>query len=682
MDRLDFKIDYMMNSGSNVIKGISPIEPMLDLFVRESIQNSFDALLPDSNTLREEFDCGSFDSNKLAELFDGITQNLKSKYGNLNNYIAVRDYNTTGLTGVITKKEMKNNDWGKFLNLVRNFGKSQKTTGSGGSYGFGKATFYKIGIGIVIYYSRILDNGEYKERMMACLVENETNSNGLLYNIQNGNNTGIAWWGNKKNDDIFPITNHNEIMNVLNCFNYKAYEKKETGTAVIIPFIDKEALLNKTSSGSIVENNMVSWSYSIEEYLKLSFQRWYPTRCNNTTTQIKGIDVYINGRLIEKNKMRPLFKVIQNMYLKSCDEEFSSKYEINVEDILYGGNKIFKSKYLGRFFYVLLNDDDLEMTPPNNEPSPFTCATNKPNLEDTKKILICFCRKPGMILKYDNDGDWAGSIILHEPNKYMIGLFIPNSDNEIEIDGVNFTIDDYLRAAESAEHNDWKDINEYRINETGENVDCSKVELVKNVKRKIQSIFKKMRQDEELDNNIIVASFLNQKLTSLFLPQRGFGKLANKETDLPNKYSKSFISRKPYVKYSPIKIINDYFNKNFCITLNNNYKCTIEFRISLETGDMSIDEWEKIANIPFKINSIFVKNITLKNNNIITINKNLFDDFKCDYFDYQSLVSLKGNQYGLSLKINDNSIVSITGEINYKIVDSTISLSIHEGNGE
>ena len=35
-------------------------------------------------------------------------------------FISVRDYNTTGLTGPLTLNDIKDENWGKFLNLVRN----------------------------------------------------------------------------------------------------------------------------------------------------------------------------------------------------------------------------------------------------------------------------------------------------------------------------------------------------------------------------------------------------------------------------------------------------------------------------------------------------------------------------------------------------------------------------------
>ena len=685
MQRLDLKMAVMVATGNQVLKGMSPVEPMLDLFVRESIQNSYDALLPGEKTLKEEFNCGEFDYETLANQFDGISTDLKIRASMFysNKYMAVRDYYATGLTGPLKVEDIQGQDWGRFLNLVRNFGKSQKVAGAGGSWGYGKTTFYKIGVGLVIYYSRILEDGEYKERLMACLVENETNKSGLLYRVQEGKNTGIAWWGNLDGDDILPITNHDEIMKILNCFNYKPYVGDETGTAVIVPYIDEVDLLNKTSTGTIKDNNVAPWCYSIEDYLKVSFQRWYPTRCNNTTKNINGIDVYINGKMIEKSKMRPLFKVVQDLYSKSCGEDFISKYEINEEPIMYAVNNPFNSKIAGRFFYTLLDDDELEMTPPNNEPSPYTAATNEKDY-DMRKILICFCRKPGMILKYDNDGDWAGAITSPNPDKFLIGLFVPNSSNEGEIDGIRFTIDDYLRASESAEHNNWRDISEYTIYEIGKKVDCSKVKLVSLIHRRIKAIFDQLKAPAVLEDTTFVGSSLNRKLASLFLPKKGFGSKPTPGNDLPEKTTRTPSTvRKARFELSSVKIINDAYMKEFNIIFNKNVNsCAIEFRINTESNDIAINEWESLANIPFIINSIYLNQIELKNGNVITLNRELSNDYADLWISYKKLLSNKNNQYGFILKLNNDEVKTVKGKINYRVIDSTIPISINEGRGE
>lgn len=679
MERLDLEMRVMSSSGNSILKGMSPIEPMLDLFVRESIQNSYDALLPNEKTLREEFDCGDFDALTLADKFEGISFDLKlkAKFLDSSSYIAVRDYNATGLTGPTRVEDIENQQWGKFLNLVRNFGKSQKEAGSGGSWGYGKTTFYKIGLGIVIYYSRIKEQNQYIERLMACLVESENDRDGLLYKVQEGKNTGIAWWGKKNGREIDPITDHNEIMEILNCFNYKPYENEETGTAVIIPYIDKTNLLNQTSTGNYKDNTLASWAYSLEDYIKIAVQKWYPTKCNNTTSKINGIDAYINGVKIEK--LRPLFKTIQNMYRQHYGETTPIKYEQVF--INYKITPIFNSKTAGFLYYKELDESELLMDPPNNEPSPFTFVTNEKDDGTNKKVIVCFCRKPGMILKYDINGDWAGSIKPLDPNKYLICFFIANSDNEGRLEGQKITIDDYLRASESAEHNNWKDISEYTFFETGKKVDCSKVKLVNTIQRRIRETFEELLPKPQEDTQEFVGSALNKKLASLFLPKDGFGH--KPITPPPGGDGSGKKQRRSKIEFSPLQVLDGIYRKQFQIMINkNNKKIDVIFKINTESSDIDINEWEELLELPFQIDSLYINEIKMKDDETISIDKITRENDENEYYKYIRKMSNKGNQYGFSLEIVDEDVLSINGDILYQIYDPTIPISITQGKGE
>ena len=687
MDRLDFKIDYMTSSGNSILKGMSPIEPMLDLFVRESIQNSFDALL-DHKDLKEEFNCGDFDYIKLSSKLEGISSDLmiKGKFMHLDKFISVRDYNTTGLTGPVSVHDIKDNYWGKFLNLVRNFGKSQKEAGAGGSWGYGKTTFYKMGVGIVLYYSRIKTNEEYEERLMACLVENESNKDGLLYSLQKGHNTGIAWWGKKSEDlsDVVPITDHEEIKEILSCFNLKVYENDETGTAVIIPFIDEKKLLNQTSTGSFDNHTLANWAYSIEDYLKISFQKWYPTRCDNHDSRITAIDVFINGNKLYQNKMKPLFEVIQSMYNFHSGVEVNTPYEINREMIKYKNSCAFNNSIIGFLYYSLLDEDDLKMGIGDNEPSPYSYVTNEEDKGDYKKIIFSFCRKPGMILKYDIDGDWAGSIISPNPNKYLVCLFIPNSENTTQIDDLVISIDDYLRASESAEHNNWKDITEYTSYETGKKVDCSKIKIVSFIHRRIKSIFEGLRVESSPEESSFVGSSLNKKLADLFLPSQGFGNKAKKEK-FPKPPGPPGPSRKKSAKLEigGLSIIGNNFGKNFEITYNKNVKIiNLEFKISTENTDIKIEEWEDKHSIPFRINKILIEKIFTNDKQVIGVNKYIENDEITSFYSLKYMNSSKGNKFGFTIESKNDNLLSIKGKIIYEVLDPTISISINQGKGE
>ena len=110
----------MTQTGSSLIRLIQNNNmPVLDLLVRESIQNSLDARKQDSKYVEVDFFTGKFKSEKLGKELQQITEPLFQKYGNNEcDFIAIRDSHTVGLTGVMDYKRVKDNVYGNLLKLV------------------------------------------------------------------------------------------------------------------------------------------------------------------------------------------------------------------------------------------------------------------------------------------------------------------------------------------------------------------------------------------------------------------------------------------------------------------------------------------------------------------------------------------------------------------------------------
>ena len=171
------------------------------------------------------------------------------------------------------------------MKLVYEICKPQSNEGAGGSWGLGKTIYFRLGIGLVIYYSRIYQNGKYQSRLAACLVENE-NKPGALIPYGSGVKRGIAWWGKKDglmSNDTVPLDNEAEIEKILHIFEIKPYAKKETGTTIIIPYINETELLNEVYATNEPAENKPYWANSVAEYLKIALQRWYAPRLLNTS---------------------------------------------------------------------------------------------------------------------------------------------------------------------------------------------------------------------------------------------------------------------------------------------------------------------------------------------------------------------------------------------------------------
>lgn len=145
--------------------------------------------------------------------------------------------------------------------MIYEISKPQEAEGAGGSWGLGKTVYFRVGIGLVVYYSRILnEEGIYESRLAASLVENEMNADSLIPALPGKSKRGIAWWGQEiGSNKTKPITDEKYIEKILNIFEIEPYEGDLTGTTIIIPYIDEQMLL---------ENNQIEYKDSEDNRIR------------------------------------------------------------------------------------------------------------------------------------------------------------------------------------------------------------------------------------------------------------------------------------------------------------------------------------------------------------------------------------------------------------------------------
>ena len=240
--------------GSGALKALQTDKiPELDLLVREAVQNSSDAAInePDESC-SINFTQGDFCPSEFNSILPDIGPILDARFPEGKaDYLEIRDYKTSGLTGPIIQSEVKANpaDHGNYWKLVFDTGKEQTNSSAGeagGSWGYGKSVYYRVGIGLVVFYSQICECGKMKSRLIVSLIENETSSNAMLSKIDE-NAVGRAWWGKTDpclKDELLPVTDEDEISRILDIFSVKRFGDTQTGTAIIIPYIDKAKLLH------------------------------------------------------------------------------------------------------------------------------------------------------------------------------------------------------------------------------------------------------------------------------------------------------------------------------------------------------------------------------------------------------------------------------------------------------
>ena len=93
----------MAQDGASILRSLQNKSiPLLDLIVRESIQNSLDAGIDGVGNTRVDFHFGDFDAKTLARHLDGVSDELLSNYCNKTKFLAISDKNTLGLTGAVS----------------------------------------------------------------------------------------------------------------------------------------------------------------------------------------------------------------------------------------------------------------------------------------------------------------------------------------------------------------------------------------------------------------------------------------------------------------------------------------------------------------------------------------------------------------------------------------------------
>lgn len=587
----------MTESGSSLLRLIQNQDmPLLDLLVRESVQNSLDAVKKGAPYANVDFHTGSFVSKELNKHFEKVDKALDKKFPC--DFIEIRDTNTNGLTGPVRYDDVKNNEFGNLLKLVYEICKSQQAEGAGGSWGLGKTIYFRLGIGLVIYYSRIEDNGKYVSRLAACFVEDETKSNSVIPHDKSGVKRGIAWWGAQDgimSKHTVPTENEKEILQILSVFGLKPFSGKETGTSVIIPYINREKLLNETYAINEEIEHKPYWTNSVDAYLNVAVQRWYAPRIENRFYPYGSyLSTSVNGKKILPEKMLPLFRVMRELYIRTFNDKPEEnamlsqegievkKEEINLRNVFANGQTS------GWLTFVKLSTEQLKMLPPENEKSPYHQISNKHVLMDSGNVpVIMYTRRPGMIVGYDYNGTWTHRMPHTSENEFVIGLFILNTKNILKIPNINqtkpVTLEEYIRQGEKADHASWAD----RIVK-GHNFHIVQ-NIQKQVIRKIASNYTEKNIDTAEKKNI----GLGHALADILLPSSDFGRMASTPPRNNGGGNGTFGSRKKAhfnitdsPSYSSGKVT---YNFEMCIK---DKSCITELLVVTDFKKLKADSWE------------------------------------------------------------------------------------------
>ena len=633
--------------------------PVLDLLVRESIQNSLDARKRDSKYVEVNYITGSFKSESLAGELESLTEPLTRRFGNeKQRFLAIRDAYTEGLTGVMDYRQVKDNIYGNLLKLVYEICKPQETEGAGGSWGIGKTVYFRIGIGLVIYYSRIKkEDGSYESRLAASYVENETSPDAMIPVYKNMSKRGIAWWGESVEENVTqPVTDNEYIGSFLKIFGIEQYQGDETGTTIIIPYINEVELLsnNRVEYLNDQEQPIIPfWGHKIEEYISVSAQRWYAPRLNNAHYQQGAfLRLRINGKGISRDEMEPVFRVVQSLYnfASYVDEE---DILVNVEE--KKRESIIVRKYMedttaGVLAFAKVSRQLLGMNAPDNKPEPRMYFNSEVDSQDGNMPIVCFTRKPAMIVSYEHDGVWIPNNVRTSSNdEYIIGVFVLNSYNRLKGCPSALTLEEYVRKSEMADHTSWSDWSEGLYNPR----------IVSKIQSGVNKFLSREFSTVQEKDKPKINSGLGKMFGDILLPPEGFGKLPSTDPvravkTTPGRSRSEFGIEADKVRYRDNKMIVP-------IVLETSPKKRVSrigfnMLIDSESKKIDVNEWEEKMglNPPFDIHEYELDIDTVDGKKVDR--KEVIDssgEAEVDGIRFVCKVSKKGTCYGLTIESDE-----------------------------
>ena len=93
------------------------------------------------------------------------------------------------------------------------------------------------------------------------------------------------------------------------------------------------------------------------------------------------------------------------------------------------------NKPLGFIAYIEASEEDLEMCPPNNCPSPLAYLGKSSLTEASNEIKIfSYCRQPGMIVEYDSDNSWLPSSKILEDKRMLLSILFQSLKKNFPLD--------------------------------------------------------------------------------------------------------------------------------------------------------------------------------------------------------------------------------------------------------
>ncbi len=212
--------------------------PDLDVpvvLVREAVQNCWDARALDQQVLfgLAGWELSAEQRNVLENIIFRDSPSTPAVRKALKevpsvNLLAVYDRGTVGLGGP-TRADIPTaeSDVTDFVDFLRNIGQPPAKPLSGGTYGFGKAAFYRASsLNTILVHTRCWEDERIQSRFIAAAL-------GMPYTEHSIKYTGRHWWGRCEDDIADPLLDQ-ESEELAALVGLPLFGKGETGTTVAV----------------------------------------------------------------------------------------------------------------------------------------------------------------------------------------------------------------------------------------------------------------------------------------------------------------------------------------------------------------------------------------------------------------------------------------------------------------
>lgn len=195
------------------------------------------------------------------------------------------DFDTAGLSGPTdadappTEGEKLN-----FVNFLKNVGASRDTPQGGGTYGYGKSSFYALSeCSTIIVDSQTTCAGSPVRRLMGCHLGDAFDAPSID-GVRNLRFTGRHWWGVRHGDGrVGPLTDHS-ASSLADALGLPYRSTKESGTSIMV----LDPSMDDVDTASVAKR-----------IVSCVLMNFWPRMCESTPKEKRlSLDVYVDGSLV------------------------------------------------------------------------------------------------------------------------------------------------------------------------------------------------------------------------------------------------------------------------------------------------------------------------------------------------------------------------------------------------